>query len=279
MHLVTDGGEDSRQSGLLETDWNDEYPFVLVLGTSRSGTSLVTAILDAHSRLTMSSELFRSEILLGQSSDWSVRQRSDRLQGFLAALQSTARANDGQRWGNKITTEVIFYGAGAVTLPRPDAIADLLRRLPRTPLVYVLRDGRAVVRSKMRRAGDTLEKSCRHWVLSVEIWEALRDAGWPMATVRFEDLVCDPAGTTRSLCSALGLRFEARMLDATSSRLLLPEYQRASFDPTAAATSNLEPEGMMLIAEAMARIGYTPATTDPGLDSCSTSVHSAVEVC
>lgn len=66
------------------------------------------------------------------------------------------------------------------------------------------------------------------------------------------------------------------MLDATSSHLLLPEYQQASFDPSTAASGDLEPDGMTLIAETMARVGYAPPTTDParpsaGISGCRTS--------
>lgn len=242
--------------GLIQTSWNPDYPFVLVLGTSRSGTSLLNAMIDAHSAVTMASELFGAEILLGRSTDWSARPRSDRLLGFLDAMCAEARRAEGQIWGNKITTEVLFFGAARLRLDREDAIDHLLERLPRTPVAYIVRDGRSAVASKMARAGHSLEQSCRQWCLSIDLWKAMADADWPMTTVRFEGLVCSPDETARSLARALGLPFEPRMLHATASHLLLPEYKRATFDAGAAVAKPLDADGMRLLADHMAAAGY-----------------------
>ncbi len=256
LKSVSNGGS----AGLLRQAWNDDAPYLLVLGTSRSGTSLLTAVLDGHSRVTMSSELFGAEILLGRSTEWSTRSRSERWRGFLDALRTRACEAVGTTWGNKLTTEVVFHGASRVRLPRADAIEDLLARLPRVPTVFILRDGRAVVESKMRRAGDSLEQACRQWVLSVDIWEGMRTAAWPMVTVRFEDLVSAPEPTITALCDAVGLRYEAAMLEAPSSDLLLPEYRRASFDISAVSPMDVVPaDGLRTIAEHLARAGYDDA--------------------
>ncbi len=242
--------------GLLGQAWDDAHPYLLVLGSSRSGTSLVTAMLDAHPGLTMASELFRDEILLGRSPEWERRPRGDRLPGFVAALTAEARRHDGVIWGNKITTEVLFVGAAEARLPRADAIASLLDRLPRTPLVYVVRDGRAVVASKMRRGGDNLDKACRHWVLGIDIWQALTAARWPMITVRFEEFVREPATTAARLCEQLGVEMHESMLAATSSPLLLDEYRRPTFDAAAAEPGDIGRAGIRAIHDGLRRAGY-----------------------
>lgn len=246
----------SGEDGLLRRAWNQDFPFFWLLGAGRGGTSLVTAIIGAHSQLAMASEHCCEEILIGRREPWAARSRSERMAGLVIAMIDRAGQEGGVQWGNKITTEALFFGGSDERRHRRDGVDQLLRRVPRVPIVYVLRDGRATVASKMRRAGATLENACRHWVTSIEIWHALGEQGWPMTTVRFEDLVRAPEPTVRTLCRELGVAYEPSMLAATASNLLLPEYRRTRIDAAAAETVDLPPEGMAFIAEAMILAGY-----------------------
>lgn len=220
---------------------------------------MVTAILDAHSRLTMASELYREEILIGRGDAWATASRVERMAGFVTAMIEQAEKAAPLRWGNKITTEALFFGASDARRQPELAVQQLIGRLPRVPVVYVLRDGRAAVASKLRRTDISLEKACGQWVRSIEIWNALTAQGWPMATVRFEELVRAPMPTVSALCADLGEDFEAAMLGATMSNLLLPEYRRHQIDAAAAETVDLPDAGMKAIADAMVLAGYTPA--------------------
>jgi hypothetical protein len=81
-------------------------------------------------------------------------------------------------------------------------------------LVYMVRDGRAVAASKIRRTGVPMTAAAHEWV------SLQRKAQWAQRTIpsdkvarlRYEDLCRDPGAEIQRLCAFLGLSFDPGML-------------------------------------------------------------------
>lgn len=229
---------------------------LVVLGTSRSGTSLLAAMLNGHSDVVMASEVHQREILLGEDPVWEPASPVARLAGFFAACDTAAGRWPGLRWGNKLTTEVVLYGGGHPAMGIAGAVSEVLGRFPPVPVVYIIRDGRSVVASKLERAGDTIEKACRHWSVGVEFMLALAQHPSPARVVRYEDLVREPDVVASQVCDHLDLPFQGSMLDVTSSDFLLPEYRHGRFAVERTKPAAIPPEALTAIEPDLIRAGY-----------------------
>ena len=217
-------------------------PFFIV-GASRSGTTLVRLLLNAHSRLAVPSELKYLQTVSHHArlERWRdpglsegayrdivraflTRRREvfeeiggDRLERLILAdaertprapyriaLEAWAQFHGKERWGEK-TPRNLFYA---------DVLADMF---PGARFVYVARDPRAVVASMNRIAyfsDDTVLNALNARRSMCEGLTHLR-ASVPEAArivVRYEDLVADPEREARRLCRFLAEPFEPAML-------------------------------------------------------------------
>lgn len=93
--------------------------------------------------------------------------------------------------------------------------ARVAQRGQRPVLLFLQRDGRAVINSRLRKYPDQpLEALIRDWMEQIERTEALYEAfEGPKAKVRYEALASEPEEVVRGLCQLLGLPYEAAMLD------------------------------------------------------------------
>ena len=139
-------------------------------------------------------------------------------------------------WGNKITTEQV-YGLAEHNIANPADPVEVLpyffeRALAGIKIVFILRDGRTCVRSKMNRTGQSLDTACSRWRQSVDVLRYLRESHDNNVCVRFEDLLTDPQPALETITSFLGVAFEPGMLAGTQSRKMLPEYRSGGLDPS-----------------------------------------------
>ncbi len=217
----------------------------LVVGAGRGGTSLLAALLDAHPQLDVGFEAHAALLL-----DAGVEPR-ERMRRYREHCERSAQGSAGRAWGNKVTTEQIHAlgpdGGG-------EAIELFFEGLADTPTIFVLRDGRACVESKVRRAGVSYEEAARRWRFSVEAFRYLRPRG--SLVVGFEQLLDDPRRTLGAVCEFLGIPFSERMHEGTSSAKLVPEYRREGIDPSRAAPPRLPAEIYDSIAADLRTCGY-----------------------
>jgi hypothetical protein len=213
---------------------------ILIVGSPRSGTTLLRDLLRSHPRLTFPPEsnllpsLFRlhgdpaserrarllARDLLGTFSvgQWQLGLRPQDLvpqrsfAAMTAELYRAWAAREGKaRWGDKTP----LY---ALELP------TVLRIFPGAQVVHVIRDGRDVVGSLLRQPwGPTRALSAaRLWRRCVRA--AMRDGSSlppdSYLEVSFERLVAAPETALRTLCAFLGERFEPALL--TPSRIGAP---------------------------------------------------------
>jgi hypothetical protein len=238
----------------------DTSPF-LVLGAGRGGTSLLGACLAGHSRVALAMELFGWTHLMGNGLRHQEPARifEERVQAFREGCLGEIRKHRGKSWGDKLTTEQLFGLEDHNALNPP--YADLLARffaeaVPEFRVVYILRDGRACVASKVRRTGQSWEHAAFRWHYAVRALKAVRALARPTCVVRFEDLVADPKRALETVCDYLGLSFEEAMLRQTDSKALLPEYRQGSFDEGTLAVPSLPPHIAAFLQPDLEYAGY-----------------------
>jgi len=162
-------------------------PPILILGCGHSGTSLLLALLDAHSRIF--GIPFESKFCL----------RSRTFLRFARGVFDRWAATEGrQRWVEKTPRHI-------------RRLPLILDELPEARVIVMVRDGRDVAASLKGRTGLLLS-GIQRWVHDNTL--ALPFLSRENVTlVRYEDLVEDPPKTLRRILAPVGEEFEPGMLD------------------------------------------------------------------
>lgn len=218
----------------MTASYNPREVAVIVLGVSRSGTTLLKEMLDRHSRLAIPTEsyfipqlwhrhgerpdpeAFLADLArLERVREWGVRPQSLRLPErptfadcVQAVYRAYAEARGKERFGDKT--------------PSYMAHLDLLERaFPGAQYVHLIRDGRDAAlsflamrrrpRFNWARPRGFLSFACQ-WRREVEGARRFAPPGRYLE-IRYEDLVADPEGRLREVCAFLGLDFEPGMLE------------------------------------------------------------------
>jgi len=233
----------------------------LILGAGRGGTSLLAGLLDAHRRLEVGFEQFAIPILMGQQFRHRRHQMEERTTAFLRACQEEAARFPGKIWGDKITTEQLHALADPDPQHPEDSVSkeQLLDYFFNGPardlkIVFILRDGRTCVRSKVSRTGQDVALACQRWLFSVQVYQFL--SGRPSChCLKFENLLQHPAAELQGICEFLEIPYEASMLQGTANSKMRPEYQLSTID-AAKLTLQGVPEGLECLDEALRECGY-----------------------
>lgn len=238
---------------------------VFVVGCSRSGTTLLQQMLNAHSRLAIAPETHFVRLYwrrAGEYGDLSDAGAFDRLLGDVAAsdefaelgvdrasfLSGAKRIERSYPAVLRLLLELFARAKGAEVMGEktPAHVQHMTRLLDAFPdarFVNVVRDPRAVVNSRLRQSWthNTAADNARFWVEAVQA--ARRQApklGGRLTTVRYEDLVARPEAVLRSLCSFLGMDFEPAMLEYWRYNTRLVNVAREPWK--AGAVQPLQPE-------------------------------------
>ena len=235
-------------------------PF-LIVGAGRGGTTLLAACLAAHPEIHVDMERFGTDVLMGLDgrSPCDGGLLADRAGRFRQACLAAAADHPGL-WGNKITTEHILGldQVNAVHLPYTDVAAYFFEHaVGDFPIVFILRDGRACIPSKVARTGQPEAFAAHKWRFSVSAWRALTRVHANAHVIRFEDLVRTPAACLRDVCAFLGRAFDPAMLAAPDSTAMPADYRRAGFDPAALANGEIAAVTRRFIADDLGELGYT----------------------
>ena len=182
---------------------------LLILGAGRGGTSLTAALIDHHPDWEIAMEKHAVRELMEQGS--AIR--------FFKACRKDAQKSR-KRWGNKITTEQIANLA-------PGQWRAFVEEAGKRKLLFVLRDGRACVYSKINRAGLTEGEAIARWKKSVAIYKQLSATHSQFMTLKYEDLTTANESSLKRVCEFLECDFDPQMLQGTQSSKLRPEYQQA----------------------------------------------------
>jgi hypothetical protein len=212
-------------------------PFFIV-GSGRSGTTLLRMMLCSHSRISIPPETWYLLDLLKrfsidrpltaaeiESAASIVAHQCNRpemrlgAQGFRRELsQLTAphlrdlpeivyrwhmRAEGKARWGDKTPRYI-------------EIVPELGRLFPNARFIFLLRDGRDVAKSFQNAhwVSRWLHENTREWITALDYQQRWTRAGLGerILLVRYENLVLETEGTLRKVCRFLGEEFEPQML-------------------------------------------------------------------
>jgi hypothetical protein len=223
-----------------------EIPFFIV-GSARSGTTLLRLMLNAHPEVAVPPESrFITELWTGSGevpvepllaaiaahsrfTAWDVpieavreelggRSTASYADVITAPHRAYARLNGKARWGDKTPRYVEHI----------PFTSDLL---PDARFIHLIRDGRNVALSyaDVPFGPKTVAGAARLWADRVSAgMSGGRPLGGRYLEVRYEDLVEDAKNQTKSICNFLSLEFDPGMLDYT-------ERARAAVLPRASA--------------------------------------------
>jgi len=224
---------------------------VFVVGVPRSGTTLLTAMLAAHSRLSCGPEthFFRrlAEVDVDQLNDpetWpepalnfisSIRHSGftgyeskyllekyeldvSQIAAYLASKEPTI-----QNILASVTEQYMVRQKKSRWIEKtPDHLAyihSIRTYYPASPVVRIVRDPRDVALSLMKVpwGAKSLLGALLFWRRFDEASAEFFSTDKNSDTIRFEDLVSNPAETLQKLCQFIGEEFEQAMLDTSSS--------------------------------------------------------------
>lgn len=163
--------------------------FMFVGGCGHSGTSLLTAILGAHSRIFAIP--VETGLFLKSLSEAEIRSALDR------HVSENTKPN--VEYYCEKTPSHVFHSK------------EIIRMFPDAKLVFIVRDPRDVIASFKRREVPVARATRRWENANKAILSATRTLN--AHYVKFEELVADPQAALIPLCKFLGIEFERDMLD------------------------------------------------------------------
>ena len=206
-------------------------PF-FIMGSPRSGTTLVGQILDGHSRLAVYLEMnyystFGSIAhLYGDLGHAGNRRRfvGDVLQHLRIqhadppTIDEVEAALVAPTFAGVLDTLLAIYArqrgkvrGGDKTPLNYLSLPEILGAFTDSPIVYLMRDPRDVVLSMRKAWNASIAEATRTWNTAfLRLTEAPTGR---VHVVRYEELVEDPAAVTRQLCVALSEEYEPGMID------------------------------------------------------------------
>ncbi len=268
---------------------------IFIGGCERSGTSLVQKILASHSRIAGGPEL----VFTGRIAELYRRMSASYPPEYSARIEAfydrEELAEAFRCFFAGFFRKILERKPGAVFLSEKTpsnifAAGQLLEIFPDSRFVHVIRDGRDVLAShrdvrqrfendgkaRYERASFRPHRVCARWNGAAETHFELagqaRLAG-RYFSIRYEDLLLDPAGMLAGLFDFLGLDVEARSLTPekiTASEMGIPidgfwyteEMYQQGFDPRGIGRwkRSLPPAsrvlGRLLMAENLKRLSY-----------------------
>ena len=222
----------------------------LIIGAQRSGTSLLTRMLNQHAELAVPPESFFFNVFVPLAnyygdleqdenlvrfvddvlstpkvSEWSPTPTRDevlvrleaRTQGavFQALLDTWAASQGKTMWGEKTPHHVFFWD-------------EIEKTFPDVPLVHIVRDGRDVALGLVRarfgpKSIHAAATRWAHWMARIEMIRARVGAG-RIHEARYEDLLAEPQRTLAGICEFLDVPFDPEMLEFHRDTSLYSRY-------------------------------------------------------
>ncbi|GAA3138595.1 sulfotransferase [Planomonospora alba] len=181
---------------------------VFILSPVRSGSTLLRAMLNAHSALHAPHELHVRRLTVGFGTGLSKKA--------MAALGHNQADLEHLLWDRVLHRELVRSGKSFIVDKTP-ANAFAFQRIatcwPDARFVFLLRHPASIAASWHEAAPDrrTPEEAALDALRYMKAVQRARKALTGL-TVRYEDLTADPEGETRRICDFLALPWEAGML-------------------------------------------------------------------
>lgn len=244
-----------------------------IIGAGRGGTSLLAGLVDTHPGLRVLMEKYSMAYLVGrvrtQAEEAATETERTRIRvgNFLEACREEAAASPHLMFGHKTTTEQIralsfpplsgaALGADAVEQSTDTVARQFAQSISESKVIFIMRDGRSCVRSKIRRAGRTTENAVLAWRYSVRAFHALREACPDFHWMKFESLLEAPESVLRGVCDFLQIEYDPVMLKGTSNPRIKKEYRRPGFDLSAMRIDGCDASATNAMADDLRFFGY-----------------------
>lgn len=221
------GRDDDPAGSEAPDDGTPAWRFLIVGGAPRSGTTLLQNMLDSHPAIYGGPEFLhlrdvihlRSRLRNSVHEGWITQYADEKeldevFRRFVRELLDGAFPREGvQIFSEKSPQSAIVF-------------EELVELFPDASFLLMVRDPRDVVASMLevgergRREGRTMQPFTRDVISAVNYLRECARAGTAgrdaapsrVEIVRYEDLVTDPEGTSRGICSFLGLDWSSEML-------------------------------------------------------------------
>lgn len=209
---------------------------LLILGTPRSGTTLLTCMVGAHPNCIMMSECFSAE-------EQKIVSPAKVIGNKLCVPNQIQFSHPPPRvsWrrlphralraiGNFIP------GSASARLPLGRMSIQEYVREREARLLFIVRAPNQVVRSMVRRDEHDVREAASFWAQGVhEMYRAFDTFGDRAQVVTFESLVESPEQVMQNVSSFLGLKYAPRMLEGFKNT---PQYERENIDSHVANRSS-----------------------------------------
>ncbi len=236
-NVMSKNGMKSAELSSYSQQNRSERP-IFIFGSARSGTSLLSRIIDAHPRIAIpyESHLYNTfypwlkyygDLELAKNrerlvddilstevmKDWYPRpdrqltleaiNRFD-FHGVIDGLMSAWTTTEGkQRWGEKTPWHIFYW-------------REIISGFPNAQVIHIVRDGRdsALSWKKARFGPKHIYLLAKRWVQYLEIVEQLQSNldERSFIEVRYEDLLSEPELVIQKICNFLGEDFAPEML-------------------------------------------------------------------
>lgn len=195
---------------------NEKANIILLLGCQRSGTTLLASMLGGHSEINMLFESTGDDVLklIGKKYSgnklltWRQIRKSQRASKFGHLVNRLA--NFDFKFKNKHHSKRVYPISKL-------SIEDYLER--GATIISIFRNKEDVVNSITKRTSVSREIASKEYDLAYEILNSLKEQS---INVQFSDLVKQPEKTLETVCNALGLEFEERMLEGPKYNFVYP---------------------------------------------------------
>lgn len=212
-------------------------PFFIV-GSGRSGSTLLRLMLASHSRIAIPKETWFLTALVEQFPSDRLLQESEIVEAIAvmtnhyrwpdmeldaAEMRRRVANMSGVRLRNLV--EVVYRWHmevegksrwGDKTPPYIEIVPALAALFGDAKFIHLIRDGRDVAKSFQKQGwnGPWMDGYTREWLQAVELDMRLSETplNERILRIRYEDLVLHPEATLRRICSFIDERFEAQML-------------------------------------------------------------------
>jgi len=203
---------------------------IFIMGCQRSGTTLVSQILDSHDNIAIYHESFYYHILHGEQKYYRDLSKTDNLRYFAQDVAGILH-KQARHVGNsdRVFTPSAEQIAGRVKTPGfagvLDAVlslyaqaagkqrygektpenyqylGDILHDFPAAKVIFCVRDPRDTILSSQKMFNASLEQGIHMWNAAFRSYTRHRDR---VKLVRYEDLVSAPERVVRELCAFIG---------------------------------------------------------------------------
>ena len=196
---------------------NNKSQPLLLLGCQRSGTTLLAAMLGGHSEINMLFESVTKDTfrLIGK------RYNGNKLLAY-RQIRMNQRAS---RFGHLIN-RIVNLNLGKAPKPHklrpfPTGRLTLQDYIDReAKIITIVRKKEEVVSSITKRTQMSEAQASKEYDLCIQEINKVKDGA---LNITFKELVGDPEGTLKTICSFLELDFEERMLQGPEYNFVYPE--------------------------------------------------------